>query len=31
MLKVYKRVLSVTEILNKYNATKARFGFLNYL
>lgn len=27
MLKVYKRVLSATEILNKYNATKARFGF----
>ena len=27
VLKVYKRVLSATEILNKYNATKARFGY----
>jgi hypothetical protein len=26
-LKVYKRVLSPTEILNKYNATKSRFGY----
>jgi len=26
-LKIYKRVLSATEILNKYNATKARFGY----
>ena len=27
VLKVYKRVLSATEILNKFNATKARFGY----
>jgi len=26
-LKIYNRVLSATEILNKYNATKARFGY----
>jgi len=26
-LKIYNRVLSATEILNKFNATKARFGF----
>ena len=26
-LKIYKRVLSATEILNKYNATKSRFGY----
>ena len=26
-LKVYKRVLGPTEILNKYNATKSRFGY----
>ena len=27
LLKIYKRVLSASEILNKYNATKARFGY----
>jgi hypothetical protein len=26
ILKVYKRVLSASEILNKFNATKSRFG-----
>jgi hypothetical protein len=26
-LKIYNRVLSATEILNKYNATKSRFGY----
>ena len=26
-LKIYNRVLSATEILNKYNATKGRFGY----
>jgi hypothetical protein len=26
-LKIYKRVLSATEILNKFNATKSRFGY----
>jgi hypothetical protein len=26
-LKIYNRVLSATEILNKFNATKARFGY----
>jgi hypothetical protein len=26
-LKIYKRVLSATEILNRFNATKARFGY----
>ena len=26
-LKIYNRILSATEILNKYNATKGRFGY----
>jgi hypothetical protein len=26
-LKIYKRVLSATEVLNRFNATKSRFGY----